>query len=348
MPMRIVVTGGAGFIGSALVRHLVLERNADVCTVDKLTYSGSLDNLVDVADSAAHQFRQIDICDAAKLRAAVFDFAPDAIMHLAAETHVDRSIDDPSAFIQSNIVGTFQVLEVAREYARTKGDSFRLLHVSTDEVFGSLGATELFTEDSPYSPNSPYSASKAGSDHLARAWFETYRLPVLVTNCSNNYGAYQFPEKLIPLTILKALQGQPIPVYGDGQQIRDWLHVDDHVRGLVRVLERGAPGRTYNIGGMCERTNLTVVQTILRAVARQTQKDERQLLDLIEFVADRPGHDRRYAIDASRMRDELSWVAQTPFDQGIEDTVAWYASNLPWCQRRGNLYSGQRLGRKSA
>jgi dTDP-glucose 4,6-dehydratase len=344
MAMRIVVTGGAGFIGSALVRHLVLERNAEVCTIDKLTYSGSLDNLVEVEQSAAHQFRQVDICDAMNLRAAVFDFAPDAIMHLAAETHVDRSIDDPSAFIQANVVGTFQVLEVAREFARTKGDSFRLLHVSTDEVYGTLGASDLFTEDSRYSPNSPYSASKAGSDHLARAWFETYRLPVLVTNCSNNYGPHQFPEKLIPLTILKALQGQPIPVYGDGRQIRDWLYVDDHVRGLLRVLERGVPGRTYNIGGMCERTNISVVETILRAVARRMKKKEEDFLGLIQFVADRPGHDRRYAIDAARMRDELDWVAQTNFDEGIEDTVAWYVENLTWCRRRSNSYSGQRLG----
>ena len=344
MAMRIVVTGGAGFIGSALVRHLVLERDAHVCTIDKLTYSGSLDNLSDVSDAKAHQFRQIDICDAAALRAAVFDFSPDAIMHLAAETHVDRSIDGPGDFIQTNVVGTYRLLEVAREYAHVKGDAFRFLHVSTDEVYGSLGASGQFTEDTPYSPNSPYSASKAGSDHLARAWFSTYGLPVLVTNCSNNYGPYQFPEKLIPLTILKALQGLPIPVYGDGQQVRDWLHVEDHVRGLVRVLERGTPGRTYNIGGACERTNLAVVEAILGSVARDTSRDERQLLDLIEFVADRPGHDRRYAIDSARMRDELDWSAQTHFTAGIDATVAWYASNLSWCERRSNLYSGQRLG----
>jgi dTDP-glucose 4,6-dehydratase len=342
--MRIVVTGGAGFIGSALVRHLLLERDDDVCTIDKLTYSGSLDNLVDVADVARHQFHQIDICDAAKLRAAIFEFAPDAIMHLAAETHVDRSIDGPSDFIQTNVVGTYQLLEVAREYAQKKRDSFRLLHVSTDEVYGSLGPKGLFTEDSPYSPNSPYSASKAGSDHLARAWFETYRLPVLVTNCSNNYGPYQFPEKLIPLTILKALQNQPIPVYGDGLQVRDWLHVEDHVRGLVKVLESGVAGRTYNIGGASERTNLMVVQTILRSVAHRIGRDEGEMLGLIEFVADRPGHDRRYAIDASRMRSELGWTAQMDFRRGIDETVAWYVENLPWCRRRSNVYAGHRLG----
>jgi dTDP-glucose 4,6-dehydratase len=342
--LRVIVTGGAGFIGSALVRHLVLERGAEVCTIDKLTYSGSLDNLAEVLEVPSHRFEQIDICDAARLRAVFFDFAPDAVMHLAAETHVDRSIDGPSAFIQTNVVGTYQLLEVAREYAAGRGDSFRFLHVSTDEVYGSLGPTGRFTEDSPYSPNSPYSASKAGSDHLARAWFETYRLPVLVTNCSNNYGPYQFPEKLIPLTILKALQRQPIPVYGDGMQVRDWLHVDDHVRGLLKVLEAGRPGRTYNIGGDCERNNLTVVKTILRSIARRTGDSEETMLGLIQFVTDRPGHDRRYAIDPRRMHDEVGWVAQTEFSKGIDETVAWYMENLTWCRRRSNLYGGHRLG----
>jgi dTDP-glucose 4,6-dehydratase len=348
MAMRIVVTGGAGFIGSALVRHLVLERGAEVCTLDKLTYSGGIDNLADVRDRATHQFHQVDICDAAAVRATINDFVPDAIMHLAAETHVDRSIDAPHVFVETNVVGTLQLLEAARAYAANRGDSFRLLHVSTDEVYGSLGPTGLFSEKSPYQPNSPYSASKASADHLVRAWFETYRLPVLVTNCSNNYGPYQFPEKLIPLTILKALQGQPIPVYGDGLQVRDWLHVDDHVRGLVRVLERGVPGRTYNIGGNCERTNLDVVETILRAVARRTGKSEQQVLRLVEFVEDRPGHDRRYAIDAQRARDELGFSPQTEFSRGIDDTVAWYMGHLSWCQLRSNLYAGQRLGRRSA
>jgi dTDP-glucose 4,6-dehydratase len=348
MAMRIVVTGGAGFIGSALVRHLVLERGAEVCTLDKLTYSGGIDNLADVRDHASHRFQQLDICDAPAVRAAINDFAPDAIMHLAAETHVDRSIDAPQVFVETNVVGTLQLLEAARAYAPSRGDSFRFLHVSTDEVYGSLGATGLFTEDSPYQPSSPYSASKASADHLVRSWFGTYGLPVLVTNCSNNYGPYQFPEKLIPLTILKALHEQPIPVYGDGLQIRDWLHVDDHVRGLLRVLEHGTPGRTYNIGGNCERTNLDVVETILRAVARRTGRSEQQVLRLIQFVADRPGHDRRYAIDAQRARDELGWSAQTDFSRGSDATVAWYMEHLSWCQLRSNLYAGQRLGRKSA
>lgn len=342
--MRILVTGGAGFIGSALVRHLVRDRSFDVCTLDKLTYSGSVDNLAEIGDDGRHRLCQVDICDAASLRAALFEFAPDAVMHLAAETHVDRSIDSPSAFIRTNIVGTFNLLEAARDYAPTKGDRFRLLHVSTDEVFGSLGASGSFSEDSPYKPNSPYSASKAGADHLARAWFETYRLPVLITNCSNNYGPYQFPEKLIPLVILKALQGQRIPVYGDGMQIRDWLHVDDHVRGLVRVLERGAPGRTYNIGGNSEKANLSVVETILRSIARLRGEDEQKLLRLIEFVADRPGHDRRYAIDAERIHKELDWEPQMRFEEGIESTVKWYVENLAWCRRRSNSYAGQRLG----
>jgi dTDP-glucose 4,6-dehydratase len=338
------VTGGAGFIGSALVRHLVLERGDEVCTIDKLTYSGSLDNLADVSEHPRHRFEQIDICNSPRLRWAFADFAPDAIMHLAAETHVDRSIDSPIDFIQTNVVGTYQLLEAAREYGAGKNDSFRFVHVSTDEVYGSLGATGRFTEESPYSPNSPYSASKAASDHFARAWFETYHLPVLITNCSNNYGPYQFPEKLIPLTILKALEHQSIPVYGDGLQVRDWLHVDDHVRGLVEVLEQGQPGRTYNIGGNCEQTNLAVVETILRSIASRTGDGEERLLDLIQFVTDRPGHDRRYAIDPQRMRDELGWVAQTEFRKGIDDTVAWYMENLTWCRRRSNLYSGHRLG----
>lgn len=346
--MRVLVTGGAGFIGSALVRHLVGELGCQVCTLDKLTYAGSLDNLDEVQASPLHQFVRADICDAPRVRSAVFDFAPDALVHLAAETHVDRSIDGPAAFIQTNFVGTYQLLETAREYAQTKGDAFRFLHVSTDEVFGSLGSSGAFHEDSPYRPNSPYSASKAGADHLARAWFETYRLPVLVTNCSNNYGPYQFPEKLIPLTILKALQHQPIPVYGDGQQVRDWLHVEDHVRGLARVLERGTPGRTYNIGGDCEQTNLSVVEMILWAVAQRTGERKAELHRLIEFVVDRPGHDRRYAIDPGRMRDELGWTATTDFVSGIRSTVAWYLDHLQWCERRSNRYAGQRLGQVPA
>jgi dTDP-glucose 4,6-dehydratase len=293
-----------------------------------------------------HRLAELDICDRSALADSVTRFAPTAIMHLAAETHVDRSIDAPEDFIQTNLVGTYRLLEVARAYAERHAE-FRFLHVSTDEVFGSLGTRGRFDEASPYRPNSPYSASKAGSDHLARAWYETFGLPVLVTNCSNNYGPYQFPEKLIPLTILKALRDERVPVYGDGLQIRDWLHVGDHVRGLTRVLERGVPGRTYNIGGHCERTNRTVVETVLRAVARHRALPEQALLPLIEYVADRPGHDRRYAIDASRMRDELGWRAETGFDEGIDATVGWYAANLPWCERRSNSYGGERLGRNT-
>jgi len=278
----------------------------------------------------------------------VHDFMPDAIMHLAAESHVDRSIDGPAAFIQTNVVGTFQLLEVAREYAARRGDSFRFLHVSTDEVFGSLGPTGRFDEETPYKPSSPYSASKAASDHLARAWCETYGLPVVVTNCSNNYGPYQFPEKLIPLTILKAIRGQSIPVYGDGQQIRDWLYVDDHVRGLIRVVEAGVPGRTYNIGGNCEKANLDVVAVVLRTVASLLGRPPDSLLHLIEFVTDRPGHDRRYAIDTQRALDELGWRSTTDFGLGIATTVEWYLAHDDWCRRRGNLYAGERLGRRRA
>ena len=346
--MRIVVTGGAGFIGSALVRHLVLERGDTVCTLDKLTYSGGLDNLDAVANASNHEFHAVDICDAPKIKSIVQAFAPDAIVHLAAETHVDRSIDGPGAFVQTNIVGTYQLLEVARACAAQRGDGFRFLHVSTDEVFGTLGATGRFDEDAPYKPNSPYSASKAASDHLARAWCETFGLPVLVTNCSNNYGPHQFPEKLIPLTIHKATHGQPIPIYGDGQQVRDWLFVDDHVRGLVRVLERGTPGRTYNIGGNCERTNLEVVESIVRAIARRMNTSEANLRRLMTFVEDRPGHDRRYAIDTRRMQHELGWRSTTDFDAGIAATVDWYLANDGWRKRRSNLYAGERLGRKHA
>ena len=346
--MRILVTGGAGFIGSALVRHLLVERGDEVCTVDKLTYAGNLANLGGVAGRGNHRFERLDICDGDAMRALIADFAPEAVLHLAAESHVDRSIEGPAAFIQTNIVGTYTLLETLRNYRGTTGRDCRFVHVSTDEVYGSLGTTGQFTESSPHRPNSPYAASKAGADHLARAWWKTFRLPVIVTNCSNNYGPYQFPEKLIPLVILRALQGEAVPVYGDGRQVRDWLHVEDHVRGLVAVLEGGDPGRTYNIGGNCERSNLEVVRAVLEAVATRRGDSAGSLLGLIEFVADRPGHDRRYAIDSQRIGKELGWAPQVEFDAGIARTVAWYADNQAWCESAKAVYDGQRLGLKDA
>ncbi len=341
--MRIIVTGGAGFIGSALVRHLVLDRGDEVCTVDKLTYSGNLANLRDIANCSSHQFHQIDICDGPLMRTCMFDFAPDVVMHLAAESHVDRSIDGPSAFIETNIIGTYTLLELAREYVERHPD-FRFHHISTDEVYGTLGSTGLFTEETAYQPNSPYSASKAASDHLARAWHSTYDLPVLVTNCSNNYGPFQYPEKLIPLVVNNAVHGHQVPVYGDGQQVRDWLYVEDHVRGLCQVVERGKIGQTYNLGGGCDLTNLRVIETILDAVAQQTGQDPLALRSLISFVEDRPGHDRRYAIDASKIRDELGWVPTTDFKTGIARTVQWYLDNEAWCAEVSAEYGGERLG----
>ena len=344
--MRVLVTGGAGFIGSALVRHLVTERGADVCTVDKLTYAGNPANLASVAGLANHRFEPLDICDAAAMRRVVADFAPDALMHLAAESHVDRSIEGPADFVRTNVLGTYTLLEAVREVRASTGRECRFIHVSTDEVYGSLGAAGLFTEQSPYRPSSPYSASKAAADHLARAWCRTFGLPVTVTNCSNNYGPYQFPEKLIPVVVLRALAGQPVPVYGDGRQVRDWLHVEDHVRGLTAVLDNGRAGRTYNIGGNCEKTNLEVVRTVLRAVASSRDESEDDLLDLIEFVSDRPGHDRRYALDASRIMDELGWRPRIDFASGIASTVAWYAANAGWCAAAHHTYDGARLGLK--
>jgi dTDP-glucose 4,6-dehydratase len=346
--MRILVTGGAGFIGSALVRHLVREAGADVLNVDKLTYAGNLASLREVENAQNYRFLKADIC-ARRSMAEVFDsFRPDRVMHLAAESHVDRSINGAGTFIETNVVGTFTLLEAARAYwndlpapARAQ---FRFVHVSTDEVYGSLGDEGLFHEGTPYDPSSPYSASKAASDHLAIAWQRTYGLPVVVSNCSNNYGPYHFPEKLIPLVILNALEGKPLPVYGRGANIRDWLYVEDHARALRLIAERGRPGEKYNVGGRNERRNIDVVRCICRIMDAMRPKDgphER----LITYVDDRPGHDARYAIDATRLERELGWQAQEKFDSGIEKTVAWFLDNDWWWRPlRETVYPGERLG----
>ncbi len=345
--MRILVTGGAGFIGSALVRHLVLAKGYEVLNLDCLTYAGNPASLAPVADRPGYRFAQIDIRDRAAVDAAIADFRPCRILHLAAESHVDRSITGAGDFIATNIVGTFVMLEAARAYwsGLTGGDraDFRFLHVSTDEVYGSLGAEGLFAETTAYDPSSPYSASKAASDHLARAWHRTYGLPVVVSNCSNNYGPCQFPEKLIPLTILNALHGQPLPVYGQGENIRDWLYVEDHARALDLIAERGEPGRTYNVGGRNERRNIDVVRRICDVLDR-LRPAARPHHDLITFVADRPGHDARYAIDAARIETELGWAAIENFDTGIEKTVQWYLDNAAWWGPLRDRYDGARLG----
>jgi len=333
--MRIFVTGGAGFIGSALVRNLIANSEHEVLNFDKLTYAGTLTTVDSVSDSSRYRFVQGDICDAAAVRAAIAEFQPDVITHLAAESHVDRSIDGPGAFIQTNMVGTFTMLSEARAYwlgldEQAKA-AFRFHHISTDEVYGSLGDEGLFTEETPYDPRSPYSASKAGSDHLVSAWGHTYGLPVLITNCSNNYGPYHFPEKLIPLMIVKALAGETLPVYGKGANVRDWLYVEDHVRALQAVFERGAVGRTYNVGGNNEKKNLEVVETVCTILDRlRPRADGQSYTSQIGFVADRPGHDARYAIDATRIKDELSWEPQETFETGIEKTVRWYLDNESW------------------
>lgn len=345
--MRIIVTGGAGFIGSALVRYLVLHKGYEVLTIDALTYAGCEASLMEVKGNSRHRFLKANICDAAAMRQAIGEFAPDRIMHLAAESHVDRSITGAADFIQTNIVGTFTLLEAARNHWNgLKGEAkkaFRFLHVSTDEVYGSLGVEGLFTEATPYDPSSPYSASKAASDHLAKAWHRTYGMPIVVSNCSNNYGPYHFPEKLIPLTILNALAGRRLPVYGKGENVRDWLYVDDHARALDIIIERGTPGETYNVGGRNERQNIEVVRRICK-VLDELVPAEHPRENLIEFVADRPGHDARYAIDATRLETELGWKARENFDSGIVQTVRWYLDNEWWWQPLQERYDGQRLG----
>lgn len=383
--MKILITGGAGFIGSAVIRHIIKDTNDSVVNVDKLTYAGNLENLLEVSQSERYKFEQVDICNFAELERVFAEHQPDAIMHLAAESHVDRSIDSPSAFIETNIVGTYTLLEVARQYWQTmesrKRTNFRFHHISTDEVYGDLphpteqtGAEEhLFTEKTAYAPSSPYSASKASSDHLVRAWYRTYGFPVLITNCSNNYGPFHFPEKLIPLIILNALEEKPLPVYGKGDQIRDWLYVEDHARALYKVLTEGKVGETYNIGGHNEKQNIEVVKTICtildelvpiasrhcdefsdeanKSYPQNRHCEERSdvaiscYADLITYVTDRPGHDRRYAIDASKIQKELGWEPQETFESGIRKTVKWYLNNREWSQRiQDGRYQRERLG----
>ncbi len=343
--MKLLVTGGAGFIGSAVVRRGIRAGHA-VVNLDKLTYAGSLTNVAEVADSPLYAFEQADICDRSAVDAILARHRPDAIMHLAAESHVDRSIDGPAAFIETNITGTYTMLEAARAYwtAQGKPERFRFHHISTDEVFGSLGPAGKFTEDTPYDPRSPYSASKASSDHLVRAWHETYGLPVVLTNCSNNYGPYHFPEKLIPVVILKALAGAPIPIYGAGDNVRDWLYVEDHAEALLLVVQKGTAGRSYNIGGENETTNLDLVTRIC-AILDQRRPGNRPYAEQIAFVADRPGHDRRYAIDPTRIRDELGWRPSVTLDEGLDRTVRWFLDHEDWwraLQDRDGV--GRRLG----
>ena len=350
--MRIIVTGGAGFIGSAVARHLIDETAHEVLVLDKLTYAGTKASLAEIADDPRYGFAQGDICDAEAVRETFECFDPDAIIHLAAESHVDRSIDGPGEFIQTNVVGTFMLLQAALGHWRNlkgdRADAFRFHHVSTDEVYGALGDTGLFSETTPYDPRSPYSASKASSDHLVSAWHHTYGLPVTISNCSNNYGPYHFPEKLIPLVTIKAMAGEPLPVYGKGDNVRDWLFVDDHARAILAIVERGRVGETYNVGGEAERTNLSVVEAICDALdAEDKLEDGRARRDLITFVEDRPGHDFRYAIDASKLKSELGWTPFESFESGIAKTIAWYKAHEDWWRPLTKDYAGQRLGLKT-
>ncbi|ARN56301.1 dTDP-glucose 4,6-dehydratase [Sedimentisphaera salicampi] len=346
--MNIIVTGGAGFIGSAVIRHIIKNADHSVLNIDKLTYAGNLSSLKEVEGSDRYSFAQADICDKPAVQELFSSFKPDAVMHLAAESHVDRSIDGPADFIETNIIGTYNLLDISKKYfEQLQPDAksrFRFHHISTDEVYGSLGREGFFKEETSYDPRSPYSASKASSDHLVKAWHHTYQLPIVLTNCSNNYGPYQFPEKLIPLIILNALEGKPLPVYGKGDNIRDWLYVEDHAEALAKVLLEGRPGESYNIGGHNEKTNLEVVQTICDLIdeIRPADKPRREL---IKFVKDRPGHDKRYAIDAGKIQSELGWQPKESFETGIRKTIQWYIDNQWWWQPiRDSKYAGERLG----
>jgi len=352
--MKILITGGAGFIGSAVIRHIINHTEHQVLNIDKLTYAGNLESLAEIEKNPRYFFESLDICNTAAIESAFNRFQPNLVMHLAAESHVDRSIDGPANFISTNIVGTYSLLEVARKYWHTLNEAdkalFRFHHISTDEVYGDLDNTNaLFTESTPYAPSSPYSASKASSDHLVRAWHRTYGLPIIVTNCSNNYGPYHFPEKLIPLVILNALDGKPLPIYGKGNQIRDWLYVEDHAKALYKVVTQGVIGETYNIGGHNEKQNIEVVTTICRILDELQPRPSGQIYEsLITYVKDRPGHDLRYAINATKMQRELNWLPVETFETGIRKTVEWYLENLEWCRRvQDGSYQRERLGVKS-